>query len=299
VGNLRSCASDVSVVILWDGIAARPGHRVALGSMRLTVVGCAGSIPGPDSPASCYLVEAEGFRMLLDLGNGALGALQRYVGLFDVDAICLSHLHGDHCLDVCAYWVAHTYAPQGTRSRIPLYGPAGSAQRLDQAQDIDAKRGMSSAFDFVTLSPGRREIGPFSVTADHVNHPVETFGFRIEHAGRVLTYSGDTGESDALARLAHSADVLLCEASFLDGPGLPDGIHLTGRQAGEHAARAGVGRLIVTHLVPWNDPARTLGEAAAAFCGPVSLASSGLVVGLGEPSPADAPGTTVTQPPLE
>jgi ribonuclease BN (tRNA processing enzyme) len=257
--------------------------------MRLTVVGCTGSFPGPDSPASCYLLEAEGFRMLLDMGSGALGALQKYVGLFDVDAICLSHLHGDHCLDVCAYWVARTYAPQGARPRIPLYGPAGSAERLNQAQDLDAKRGMSSAFDFVMLSPGSRDIGPFSVTVDHVNHPVETFGFRIEHAGHALTYSADTGESDALVRLARSADILLCEASFLDGPGLPHGVHLTGRQAGEHASRAGVGRLLVTHLVPWNDPERTLTEATAAFCGPVSLASGGLVVELTDPVQGNQP----------
>ena len=140
---------------------------------------------------------------------------------------------------------------------------------------------MTSVFDFVRLHKGRRQIGPFAVTVDHVDHPVETFGFRIEHAGRVLTYSGDTGESAALVMLAKSADVLLCEASFLDGPGLPAGLHLTGREAGEHAARAGVGHLVLTHLVPGNDPARTLAEAVGAFGGTVSLASSGRVLNLG------------------
>ena len=82
--------------------------------MRVTVVGCAGSFPGPDSPASCYLLEAEGFRLVIDLGNGALGALQRYAGLFSIDAICLSHLHADHCIDLAAYWVARQYAPDGS-----------------------------------------------------------------------------------------------------------------------------------------------------------------------------------------
>ena len=46
--------------------------------MRLTVVGCAGSFPGPDSAASCYLLEADGFRLVVDFGNGALGALQKH-----------------------------------------------------------------------------------------------------------------------------------------------------------------------------------------------------------------------------
>lgn len=80
--------------------------------MRLTIIGCSGSFPGPDSPSSCYLLEAEGFRMLLDFGNGALGALQRHLGLYDVDAICLSHLHADHCLDMCPYHVVRTYSPE-------------------------------------------------------------------------------------------------------------------------------------------------------------------------------------------
>ena len=83
--------------------------------MRVTVVGCAGSFPGPDSPASCYLLEAEGFRLVIDLGNGALGVLQRYAGLFDIDAICVSHLHADHCADLGTYWVVRQYPA----ARIP------------------------------------------------------------------------------------------------------------------------------------------------------------------------------------
>ena len=77
-----------------------------MASMRVTVIGCSGSFPGPDSPSSCYLLEAEGFRLVIDLGNGALGVLQRYAPLFGVDAICVSHLHADHCVDLASYWVA-------------------------------------------------------------------------------------------------------------------------------------------------------------------------------------------------
>jgi ribonuclease BN (tRNA processing enzyme) len=249
--------------------------------MRLTVIGCAGSFPGPASPASCYLAEADGFRMLLDLGNGALGVLQRHAELYDIDAICLSHLHGDHCLDMCAYWVARTWAPGGPRPAIPVYGPAGTADRLARAQGTDAAQDMSATFRFETLTPGTRRIGPFEVTLDHMNHPVETFGFRLERGGRALAYSADTGESAALVRLASGADLLLCEASFVDGAPNPADLHLSGRQAGEHAARAGVGELVLTHLVPWNDQARTLAEAAGAFGGPLSLAYSGRSFDLG------------------
>jgi len=244
--------------------------------VRLTIIGCSGSFPGPDSPASCYLLEAEGFRLLLDLGNGSLGVLQRHAGLYDIDAVCLSHMHADHCLDLCSYWVARTYHPDGPRPRIPVYLPAGTASRMARSYGLDDPPGMTEAFDFVTLAPGTRQIGPFRVTAAHVSHPVETFGFRLEHAGRSIAYSADTGESAALVGLARGADLLLCEASFLEGPGLPRDLHLTARQAAQHAASAGAGRLVLTHLVPWNDPARTLEEACgSSFAGPISLAASG------------------------
>ena len=220
--------------------------------MRFTIVGCSGSFPGPDSPSSCYLAEAEGFRLLVDLGSGALGPLQRHAGLDDIDAICVSHLHGDHCLDLCGYAVACTYHPDGPRPRIPVYAPSQAAVRLGRAliadpaaaaADANPGHGITDAFSFTTITPGTMDIGPFRVTAERMNHPVETFGFRLEHAGRSLAYSADTGETDALVRLAQDADMLVCEASLVEpgpgGPALPEGLHLTGRQAGRYAARAG------------------------------------------------------------
>jgi len=254
--------------------------------MRVTVIGCSGSFPGPDSPASCYLLEAEGFRLVLDLGNGALGALQRHTELFGVDAICVSHLHADHCVDLGTYWVARQYSAHGPRPPIPVHGPRGTAERVAAfgGEDTAAVR---ARFAFRDLVPGSFELGPFRLTADHMRHPVETFGFRVEHGGWRLAYSADTGESDALVRLAEGADLLLCEASFLEGPDVrPLDLHLTARQAAVHASRAGVGRLVLTHLVPWNDRELTLAEAAGSYQGPLSLARSGLILGPGTP-PAD------------
>src|SRR5262249_51171432 len=66
-----------------SAVLALPGPAV-----QVTIVGWSGSFPGPQSPASCYLIEAGDFRLVLDLGNGAVGALQQYAGLGDVDAIC-------------------------------------------------------------------------------------------------------------------------------------------------------------------------------------------------------------------
>lgn len=244
--------------------------------MQLTVIGCSGSFPGPAGPASCYLLEADGFRLLIDLGSGAVGALQRHAGLYDIDAVCLSHLHADHCLDLCPYWVARTFDPAGPHPPIPVYGPAGTARRMAQAYGMADPPGMTEAFTFPGLAPGTREIGPFQVTVAHMNHPVETFGYRVTHQGASLAYSADTGETPALVQLAREADLLLCEASYLAAPGLPQDMHLTAGQAAEYADRAGAGRLVLTHLVPWNDRAATLAQATAGpFQGPISLAAPG------------------------
>jgi ribonuclease BN (tRNA processing enzyme) len=246
--------------------------------MDLMIVGCSGSFPGPASPASCYLVTADEFRLVVDLGNGAFGALQRYASGEDIDAVLISHLHSDHCLDMCSYHVFRSYHPSGQLPRIPVYGPAGTADRLNRAAGGDSGHPIADAFDFVTLAPGKTEIGPFAVTAAHMNHPVETFGFRLEHGGRAIAYSADTGPTDQLVGLAADADILLCEASFVDGPGLPADLHLTARQAGEHAARAGVGQLVLTHLVPWNSLDVVQAEAASSFPGQMSLAVPGWVL---------------------
>lgn len=244
--------------------------------MRLTVIGCAGSFPGPDSPASCYLLEADGFRLVLDLGSGALGPLQRYLSLLDIDAVCLSHLHGDHCLDMSGLWVARTYGPGAPFPPVPVYGPEGTAQRMAGVQGVEYPPGMGDAFTFETLAPGTREIGPFQVTLARMNHPVPTHGFRFDYQGRSVAYSADTGESPALVQLAAGADLLLCEASFVTEPDLPKDLHLTARQATEHAARAEVGQLVLTHLVPWTDRGQTAAEAAGGpYTGDISLAAPG------------------------
>jgi ribonuclease BN (tRNA processing enzyme) len=245
--------------------------------MRLTVVGCSGSIPSPRSPASCYLLEAEGFRLVVDLGSGGLGPLQRYATVSQLDAVALSHLHADHFIDMCSLWVGRKYSSEGALPPLPVYGPAEAARRVSRANDDPDVTGV---YDFVTLTPGRRQIGPFMVTVDHVAHPVETFAYRFEYGGRALVYSADTGPCPALTELARSADVLLCEAGFPELPDLPPGLHLCGRQAGQHADAAGVGRLVLTHLDPDEDPAQNLAGAQEAFPRSVTLAAPGQIIDL-------------------
>jgi ribonuclease BN (tRNA processing enzyme) len=249
--------------------------------MRLTVVGCSGSFPGPDSAASCYLLEADGFRLVVDMGNGSLGALQRFAPLFGIDAVLLSHLHADHCVDLHSYSVARAYAPAGPQPPIPVYGPAGTRERIGLVQGPSGDPGLIKRFTFETLAPGALRIGPFDIALARMNHPVETFAFRFTRAGRSLVYTGDTGETEAVPALAKDADVFLSEAAFLDGPGLPPNLHLTARQAAGYANRAGVGRLVLTHLQPWNAAEDAREEAVGVFAGELDVAVAGQVIDLG------------------
>jgi len=248
--------------------------------MRLTVVGCAGSFPGPDSPASCYLVEHEGHSVVLDLGNGAFGPLQRHTDVYSVDAVVLSHLHADHCLDLTSYYVARKYHPDGPKPSIPVLGPTGTSDRMARAYDLAHTPGMAGEFEFRDHLT-ETEIGPFRITTARVNHPVEAYATRVEAGGRSLVFSGDTGVTDALVELSRGVDLALFEASFLSRyPNLPPDLHLTAAQAADHAQRAGVGRLVLTHLVPWTSQDETLAEGTAAYDGDLALATPGLVVDL-------------------
>jgi ribonuclease BN (tRNA processing enzyme) len=251
--------------------------------MRLTVVGCSGSYPGPDSPASCYLFEAahEGrtWRVLVDLGNGALGALHAYADPLTIDAVFLSHLHADHCLDLCGYYVLRRYHPDGHQPRIPVHGPAGTADRMARAYDLPTEPGMTEEFDFIEYA-GPVEVGPFRVEPIPVEHPVPAYGLRISADGATVGYSGDTGPCPGLDEVAGDVDLLLAEASFLSRADNPAAVHLTGTDCGKAATNGRSKQLVLTHVPPWHDPSEVLEEARSTYAGEIALARAGAVYDL-------------------
>lgn len=248
--------------------------------MRVTVVGCSGSYPGPDSPASCYLFEAADgdrtWRVLLELGNGALGALHHYIDPLSVDAVLVSHLHPDHYMDLCGYYVLRRYGPRGQQPPIPVWGPAGIADRLAHAYDLPLDPGMREDFDFHEYD-GTFGVGPFTVEPIEVDHPVAAYGLRISAGGVTVGYSGDTAPCEGLDRVAADVPLMIAEASFRSADDNPPHIHLTGTDCGVLADRMRVGRLVLTHIPPWFSKQDAYDEASAVFGGDIELARPGAV----------------------
>jgi ribonuclease BN (tRNA processing enzyme) len=213
------------------------------------------------------------------MGNGSLGALAKYADIYSIDAVIVSHLHVDHFIDLCSYYVALKYKPDGPTRPLAVWGPSDTGRRLVTAYGLKGTETVSSEFEIRDLEP-EFSVGPFTIKTTRVVHPVEAYGLRVEAGGATLAYSGDTGPTDRLLEVGRDADLALFEASFLDSEKNPKDLHMSSREAADHAARAGAQRLLLTHLVPWNDPAETLEQAKGHFPGEISLAHPGLRITL-------------------
>lgn len=270
-------------------------------TLELTVVGCSGSIPGPDSPASCYLVSAHvgtrTWRVLLDLGSGAFGALQRHLDTEQIDALdalALTHLHPDHCLDVTALAVHRAHHPgrreQEGPPRLPLLGPPGTAERLARAHGVAGPEPLDDVLDVREHRDGTAtQVGPLRITPYLLRHVAPNFGLRVElvgdagSPGPVLAYTGDTDTCPGLRPLLADADLALVECAYVDGRDQRRGVHLTGSRAAGAALEAGARRLVLTHLPPWNDQEVCREQAAGVWPGTVEMAAPGVTYQVDEP----------------
>ena len=245
--------------------------------MELIVLGWCGGWPLAGGAASGYLIRHHDFHLWVDAGTGTMANLQRHISLSEVDAIVVSHRHFDHFLDLYPYFLSRWLRRgQAAVPKLPLFAPPGMFEHALQLEE-----GLAEGFDLSVVEPGEDfDAGPLRVRTAPMRHPVPTLGMRVEANGATLAYSADTGPTDDLVRLARGADVLLCEATFaVPGEGSPD-YHLASSEAGEHAARAGAGRLVLTHIWPTNDRAAAQERAHATFDGPVVVAEDGLKVEL-------------------
>lgn len=247
--------------------------------MELVVLGCDGTWPSPGGAASGYLLRHEGFTVWTDLGTGTMANLQTHVDLLDVGAVVVSHVHSDHFVDLFPYFYARRYGGPEPAPPIPLFAPPGTDERIRAMLSQAGAEEFDVCFTLHEVEPGEGfEAGPFRVRTARMAHPIPTLGLRFEVGGASVAYSADTGPTEMLVDLARGADLLIAEASWQeDGTEYPPGVHMTAREAGEHARKAEVGSLILTHIQPIFSRERSREEAAGEFDGDVTDVVPGVI----------------------
>lgn len=236
--------------------------------MKLTVLGSCGAWPEPGRACSGFLVEHEGFRLVLDLGFGVASRLFEQCPAEALDAVVITHEHPDHCVDLNAVFRARYYAKA---PKIPLFCTPGVVERLSV---VEPRPPLTDAFDIVDL-PGHHEVGPFRLTGTLLPHHVPNSGVRLATTDTTVAYTGDTGPDPALAELGRDADLYIIEATLTSPQDGPRTL-MTAREAGLWATRANAKRLMLSHFWPGSDRARAAVDAAAEFSGEVICAEEGM-----------------------
>ena len=265
--------------------------------MFLTILGCHQGMPADGQASSSYLVTEGSTRVLLDCGPGGATALSGVTHVSTLDAIVISHLHSDHCFDLLPLGKtllsvrmkdAHRFPTLPRQAvtewpPVPLYVPAGGRAALDRlaaALPVPTypllDRSFDLAFDVTEYEPGDTlTVGDCRIGLHPLHHSLANCGMRVAAPG-TLAYSGDTFDVPGLIKLARGADLFLCESTLEQTDDTVHG-HLSAAQAGEVAAAAGVGELVLTHFVTadpqWLNARRA--DAERTFNGPVHLASPG------------------------
>jgi len=251
--------------------------------MKLTILGCSGSVPTADNPASGYVVSFDNApSIILDMGSGTLGQLAQLQDPCDAH-VAFSHLHADHCADFPSLMVWRRFHPTApAASRNFCFGPSATPTHLGRLSS-DEVNGIDDMSDTLAFSPwvaGERQlVDDVFITPFPVNHPVEAYALRIEHAktGKTITYSGDTSYTPALVDAARGADLFLCEATWgASSEGMAPGMHMSGVEAGRAAREAGVGTLVLIHIQPWGDAEATVAAAREEFDGEIVLGTAGM-----------------------
>jgi ribonuclease BN (tRNA processing enzyme) len=247
--------------------------------MELIVIGSGTGVPSLRRGSPALAVKAANRLILLDLGSGTLRSLLRYgLNFSEIDVIALTHRHPDHVGDLIPFLFATHYS-LGYSRQTPFWLLAARGfrefhARLSEAfhQWVEAPPGLMELRELSPVSPDGVNWEALAIKSAPTNHTEGSLAFRVEAEGKSVVYSGDTDESDSLVELARGADLLVLEAANPDKvPG-----HLTPREAGGLAARAGVPRLLLTHFYPPCDAVDVVALAAQSFAGEVLQAEDGL-----------------------
>jgi len=248
--------------------------------VKVTVLGGCGAWPTAGQACSGYLVEHDGYRLVLDPGYATLPQLLRYATAEQVDAVLISHGHPDHCADLNPLLRARALG-EAPPPALPVHTLPGA---MDAVLALDNPGMLAGAYTLREFTAGHRfDVGPFQVDTWALPHFVPNAGLRLTADGHVLAYTGDTGPSPDIVAMARDADVLLAEATFPEHV-LPaqDAVYLsTAHQAGEYATKADAKRLVLTHLWPGTDPSAARAAARRVYAAGLDVATPGMTIDLG------------------
>lgn len=242
-------------------------------AIDITILGSSGSHTGPGRACSGYLLRAGDTKVMVDCGNGSTANLQRTTRFDELDAIVITHRHVDHCVDLIGMFYALRFHADGQKA-VALYAAPEVMDLLTGLLSEDSRFRFHEVFDHIEVEPGDRfEVGPLAFEAFRSVHPVPTISLRITSGDATVAYSADSAGGPQLVECARGADLFLCEATWTgDASSYPPDIHLTARDAGTLATEAGVGRLVLTHLLGSVDRDLALREVQETFTGDVVLA---------------------------
>jgi ribonuclease BN (tRNA processing enzyme) len=260
--------------------------------VQITVLGKSPSWQDADGACSGYLVQEDGYALVLDCGNGVFSKLRCHRDYVDVDAVLISHLHADHFLDLVPFSYALTYAPRqqpvpvagwpGTDhpARPALYAPSGAVEMFRSIAGWFGNEDLiEGAFEIHEYHPGEEPaLGPLRVRFCEVPHYTRTFAVELSTGGGPrFTFSADCRPNDELVQFAQDTDLLLIEATLPRPERTGVRGHLTPGEAGEHGRRAGAKRLVITHISDELDSEWAREQAAEGFSGDVEVAHEGAV----------------------
>jgi ribonuclease BN (tRNA processing enzyme) len=250
--------------------------------VKLTVLGASGTYPRPGGATNGFLVREKGTCLVLDLGNGCLSNLLKDVDPGGLDAVVVTHMHIDHFGDLYPLFYALRFDPDepwGLRTIMP----EGGIELMGRILGEDSRDYLPRVFACEPIVAGRDYmVGEMALAFFPTCHPMEGYSVRLEGKGWTMAYSSDSSPCPGLEEAAAGVDLFVCEAT-LPASYVEEASHghLTSLQAGEAAARAGVGSLLLTHIWPAFDRQDILEEVKEVFEGEVALAREGMELQLG------------------
>ena len=244
--------------------------------MRITVLGCGAAFPRAGGACSGFLVSADDTHVWVDAGNGTFSNLQKHVSYRDVDALVITHGHSDHIADVMPLMYALGFDPEAELSSVDVYAPFDIEPTLASPLGGKSREMFKTVFLFKQMARAF-DVGAVKFTPFQTKHPAESFGLRMHDDGKVAVYTSDTAMFPELTDACRDADLLICEATYVDRITSDPGVHMWAREAGRLAADAGAKRLVLTHIWATIDPEESVREAAEEFDGPVEAAVEGAI----------------------